>query len=331
MVFPSFRSRFDSGDPKIFAPNMALALAAATLLALLAFCLAFASLGSVLLRFFRLEMEFSAEHLLIAIAVGLIATEILLFFVQITEHIRLGSLAVTAFLFCLLLWNWAPVWERLKITLRQIAPLSLLTKFLLTILAVVASVEFLSALAPLTGSDALQYHFAVQKEILEHGFHPLFSNSHSFMCGQHHLLILLGLALGSEKLALGFIYLGGILTAAAFAGLASRWASHATITSFALIFLLTPVVFWQMTSSGSPDIYMAFLASTAMIVLGRINTTQVWRQLLLAGFLVGGIAGAKYTGCFISAAIALAVVIEFPILLSASAFRAGSLASGIWP
>jgi hypothetical protein len=37
--------------------------------------------------------------------------------------------------------------------------------------------------------------------ILAYGFHPDFSISHSFFCGQHHLLILFGLALGSEQLA----------------------------------------------------------------------------------------------------------------------------------
>src|SRR5205814_9500622 len=52
-----------------------------------------------------------------------------------------------------------------------------------------------------------------------------------------YLLILLGLALGSEQLALGFIFLGGILTAASLACLASRWAPYEIVTGFVLIFL----------------------------------------------------------------------------------------------
>jgi hypothetical protein len=124
-------------------------------------------------------------------------------------------------------------------------------------------VEFLASQAPLTGSDALHYHFTAQKQILEFGFHPFFSDSNSFLCGQHHVLILFGLALGSERLALGFIYLGGILTTASLACLASRWASEKLVLASSLLFLLSPVVFWQITSSGAPDIFMAFLACTA--------------------------------------------------------------------
>jgi len=192
-------------------------------------------------------------------------------------------------------------------------------------------VEFLTSLAPLTGSDALQYHFNVQKLILEQGFHAIFSNSPSFLCGQHHLLILFGLALGSEKLALGFIYLGGVLTAASLACLASRWASESIIAGITLLFLLTPIVFWQMSSSGSPDIFMSFLASTTVIVLRQSRNAGTWRHLLLAGFVVGGIAGAKYTGCLIAAAVTLALIIEFRSAFGTVLFVGGALVTGIWP
>ena len=211
------------------------------------------------------------------------------------------------------------------------APQSPLGKVFLALVVVVVAVEFLVTLAPLTGSDALNYHFAAQKEILRRGFYPDFSNSHTFLCGQHHLLILLGLALGSEQLALGFIFLGGILTAASLACLASRWAPYEIVTGFVLIFLLTPVVFWQVTSSGSPDVYMAFLACTAVVVLLQRNCMETWRQALLVGFLAGGIAAAKYSGCFVAAALALAVVVELRSLATASVFLTGSLLSGFWP
>jgi hypothetical protein len=49
-------------------------------------------------------------------------------------------------------------------------------------------------MAPLTGSDAMHYHFTVQRLILEQDFDPLFSNSRSFLCGQHHLLVALAIA-----------------------------------------------------------------------------------------------------------------------------------------
>src|SRR5260370_22417811 len=255
---------------------MALGTAVLTLLELLGFCLGFASLGNVLLRFLRLEMESDGEHFLATVAAGLVACEILLFLVQITQHIRIGCLAVVTSVCGLLAWEWKRVWKRLRGALRQMAPQSPLGKLFLALVVAVVAVEFLAALAPLTGSDALNYHFAAQKEILERGFYPDFSNSHTFLCGQHHLLILLGLALGSEQLALGFIFLGGILTAASLACLASRWASYEIVTGFVLIFLLTPVVFWQVISSGSPDVYMGFLASTAVLVLLQENSSERW-------------------------------------------------------
>jgi len=310
---------------------MALGRAAITLFEVLGFCLAFASLGNLLLRYLRFEFESDAEHFLSAVAVGLVTTEVLLFMVQLTQRIRLGCWLISGLLCVLLLRNWSRVWEKARGALREMAPQSRSSRFLLILIAIVASVEFLSALAPLTGSDALQYHFTIQKQILEYGFHPIFSNSHSFACGQHHLLILLGLGLGSEKLSLGFIFLGGVLTAASLACLASRWASPVIVTGFALIFLLSPLAFWQLTSSGSPDIYMAFLASTAVIVLVQEKGGASWRQALLVGLLAGGVAGAKYTGCFLAAALALAAVIELRSVVSASFLLAGSLASGIWP
>lgn len=213
----------------------------------------------------------------------------------------------------------------------QTIPASKGGRFLFALVFIVLWVGFLASLAPLTGSDAMHYHFTAQKEILEQGFHPIFWSSLSFLCGQHHLLILFGLALGSEKLALGFIFLGGVLTAACLACLASLWACDRVVVGFTLLFLLTPVTFWQISASGSPDIYMAFLASTAVLVLRRAVATETWRQALVAGFLVGSIAGAKYTGCVIAAAFALAMVVELRSKAAGSLFFLSALTAGIWP
>lgn len=310
---------------------MALATAVPILAGLLVACLGFASLGNISLRFLRLEMERDADHLLCVVAVGLVASEVLLFLVEITQHIRIGCFVIVTLLSGLLILEWKRMWKRFKRVLDEMAPRSSLGRMLLALVLGVGLVEFLLALAPLTGSDALVYHFAVQKQILGQGFHAILSNSHSFLCGQHHLLILFGLALGSEQLAMGFIFLGGVLTAAALACLASRWASGPVVTGFVLLFVLTPLVFWQATTSGSPDIFMAFFATTAVIVLCQRGSPQTWQRTFLMGLLAGGIAGAKYTGCFVAAAIALAVVIEVRSIASISLLAAGSLASGIWP
>ena len=180
-----------------------------TLVALACFCLAFACFGNGILKLLKFELERDAEHLLVAIGIGLIGMELLLFLVQFTQHIRQGSLFVIGLLCVPLFSESAAILRRVRASFQFLTSGSTVGHYLLLFIGVVLCLEFFISMAPLTGSDAMHYHFTVQKLILEHGFRPLFSNSHSFLCGQHHLLILLGLSLGSEKLALGFIFLGG--------------------------------------------------------------------------------------------------------------------------
>jgi hypothetical protein len=247
----------------------------------------FVSLGNMILRTLHVEMSSEPEHVLLGICLGVLVTEILLFLMQLTQHVRLGSWAVAAVLAVVLLTEQQDVRSRLRSSLQQMVPPSRLGRFLLVLIALVACWEFLVAMAPLTGSDALNYHFAAQKLILQHGYHPDFSVSPSFLCGQHHLLILFGLAVGGEQLALGLIFLGGILTVSTMACLMSEWVSPVISAAFSLLFLLTPVVFWQISSSGSPDIYMAFVACATVMVLREPRPGKEWQQITVAGFLAG--------------------------------------------
>ena len=308
---------------------MALTLATLTLLALCGFCLSFSAAGNLILRQLEFQMPGESEQFLVSTAIGLLVTEIFLFLIQVTQHIREGCLALAALLAALLLWEWRAVYVNLRGVFAGVSERTAVGKFLLLAIIAVSLGEFLMSQAPLTGSDALHYHFTVQKNILEYGFHPLFSLSHSLLCGQHHSLILLGLTLGGERLALGFIFLGGLLTAGSLACLVSRWASNEIASAMCLLFLLTPVVFWQISISGSPDIFMAFLACTAAMVLCREGSCS--SQIAVAGFLVGGIAGAKYTGCLIAAAFLISVALEFKSAMRCFVFVAGSLLSGLWP
>ena len=284
-----------------------------------------------MLRALRMELSSDREHLIVAIAAGMLASEIAIFLAQLTQHIKIGAWTISVLLLIILAVHGKPVRERLVRAVHTTQTFSKSGWLIPLLTALVAFVEFLVSMAPVTGSDALQYHFTVQKEILERGFHPIFSNSHSFLCGQHHLLILFGLSLGSERLAMGFIFLGGILTASAFMSLTSEWSSEKTAATFTLLFLLTPVVFWQMSSSGAPDIFIAFLTCAGVIVLRQEHYANRWQQMVLAGFLVGGIAGAKYTGALIAVAFAIAIVIEFRSTKQLTVFISASLLSGIWP
>src|SRR4029077_11831808 len=210
-------------------------------------------------------------------------------------------------------------------------PFSKAERFVLWIIGTALVLELVASLAPLTGSDALHYHFATEQLILEQGFHPIFFLTHSFLCGQGHLLILLGLGLGSEALAMSFLFLGGALAALSVACLAARWVPRLYAMGFALLFLLTPLVFWQISSSGAPDIWMAAFAGTAVLIISATREDANSRHALLAGFIAGGVAGAKYTGCLIAAALALAFLAEYRSAFKGLLFTLAALISGIWP
>src|SRR5215472_481835 len=96
------------------APRMALATAVLTLAELLVICLGFAAVGNMLLRFLRLEMDRDAEHLLCAVAAGLVTSEVLLFLVQLTQRMRSGCFGIVMLLCVLLILEWKRVWNRLQ-------------------------------------------------------------------------------------------------------------------------------------------------------------------------------------------------------------------------
>ena len=331
LVFLAVLSRHRAPSQQNPMENMALIHAAFVLGSMCAFAFATASLGSLILRVLQLEMDADGEHLLVCTGVGVISIEMLLFGVEVTQLIRKGCLVVVGLLCVFLLAEFKWIAPRCSRSLKAAFSGSRVDFFLLLVIGIVLGLEFLASLAPLTGSDALHYHFTIPKLILAHGFHPEFSISNSFLCGQNHLLILFGLALGSEKAAMGLIFLGGVMTAFSLASLASRWSSPRTTLAITLLFLLTPVVFWQISSSGAPDIWMAFFASAAVMVLCQSKNYGTWRQALVTGLLTGGVAGAKYTGCLVAAALLAAIAIEYRSARSASILSAGSLVTGIWP
>jgi hypothetical protein len=310
---------------------MALIRCSLVLLASSVFLFAQLCLGTWILRKLRLEFESFPEHCLIATCSGILLTEIAAFFIQWTQHIRTGCFFIL-FLSCLPIASEIPnLWQKAKRFRKDSPRRSPAERFVYCLIGVTLLIEFVTCLAPLTGSDALHYHFTTQKLILEQGFHPLFFLTHSFLCGQSHLLILMGLALGGESLAMSFLFLGGVLTALAVACLVARWAPLSYALVFTLLFLLTPLVFWQISSSGAPDIWMAAFTSAAVLVIAQATEASSGRHALLAGFLAGGVAGAKYTGCVIAACLALVFLVEFRSARKTLLFVFAAVASGAWP
>ena len=310
---------------------MALIASLASLCGAAIFCVSCAGLGHLILKAARLEFEGALEQLLRSIALGVIAYETA---AAILEFVLSPRLVVYLVLTALLLsgaFGFLGVLQTLAGLVRRIRGGSRLEHLLAATTCFVALFAGIAAVAPLTGSDALHYHFTAPLLVLRDGFVPHFDLVHSFFTGQGHLLILTGLALHSEKLSLALIFLGGLLAAAAGACLVRQWLSREWAWLCALSFLLTPVVFWQMSTAGAPDIWMAFFATTGVLVVARVRKEDRFAVTMLAGVLAGALAGAKYTGCFFAAALMLALLAEARSLRRLGLFFSAALAVGIWP
>jgi len=187
---------------------MALIASLASLCGAAIFGLACAGLGHWILRAAWLEHESALEQLSYCAAAGVIAYETA---VAILEFAVRPVLAVSFALAALLLagaLGFPGVSKILAGLVRRICSGSRREHLLAATTSLVALFAGMAAMAPLTGSDALRYHFASQLLVLRDGFVPNFSLVNSFFTGQGHLLILTGLVLRSEKLSLALIFLG---------------------------------------------------------------------------------------------------------------------------
>jgi 4-amino-4-deoxy-L-arabinose transferase-like glycosyltransferase len=165
--------------------------------------------------------------------------------------------------------------------------------------------EFLSASAPLSGSDALHYHFTAPLLEIGRPEHAIFWLTHSFFVGLGHELIALGLVLAGDRLALLLIFFAGCLTSAALFQLARRLMPVEWALGAVLIFVMTPMVFWQISTAGSPDIWMGLYAVLTVLAVEQMSQPTERRWLIVAGACAGAGAGIKYTGWILPAALVL--------------------------
>lgn len=198
-------------------------------------------------------------------------------------------------------------------------------------IAGVLVLDGLMAMAPLTGSDALHYHFTIPSLWLHDGFKPIYGIINSFGIGQAHMLITLGLALGYDQVAMGIIFLGGLFSAAALYVLARHWISTERSLTVTLVFLLSPIVFWQMTVAGAPDIWMMFYTTLAVLAAARGITLHSTRWAAVAGFLAGAAAGSKYPAWIIPVTLAIVFLAECRSFWVATASSLAAFVSGLAP
>ena len=160
---------------------------------------------------------------------------------------------------------------------------------------------------------------------------PIYGIISSFGVGQAHMLIALGLGLGSDHFSMGLIFLGGVFSAAALYVLARNWMSLDRSFIVTLIFLLSPIAFWQMTVAGAPDLWITFYATLTILAAARGITLHSTKWAALAGFLAGAAAGAKYPVWIIPITLAAIFLVECRSFWLAAASSAAAFVTGLAP
>ena len=287
--------------------------------------------GAVLLRLLKAADANAFDTFLFSTALGTILLELAVSLGELAPNLRAGvriAIAVTAFVgIAGIRTAFAALGELWQNFLRLNAP----EKGLAAVFLLVLALQGFASLAPLTGSDALHYHFTVQALYLADGISAPWSLLHGFFCGLSHQLILAGLALGSGQLAQGWLFLGGALGCLATLRLAQLWIGGVWPWLAALAFALTPVSLWQTTAAGAPDIWMCAFVPLSLLAILKSRGNSSPGFIILPGILAGAIAGTKYTGMIFAGALLVGFVVAVRSARKASSFFICAVAAGIWP
>src|SRR5215467_7557991 len=247
--------------------------------------------GAVVLRLLGVKPEHAGEALLYAVALGVVFLDLAVSLAKLAPNLRLGVRVAIAMVALTGLSGLKDVLIFARLIARKIGSLSGITRLHAGALLLVLVLEGLASFAPLTGSDALHYHFTMPALYWNQGFHADWSLLHGFFCGLSHEFILAGIALGSSQLAQGWLFLGGAVGALATLRLVQSWVGGVWPWLSALAFALTPVVFWQATAAGAPDIWMCAFVPLSLLAILRARANPSSSYAALAGILAGATAG----------------------------------------
>ena len=310
---------------------MTLLASIAAMIAVAASAFLFAGIGALVLRACKVQIDSKLERMIFALGAGVIVFVLLVTLGEVSGNTKAGVRIVVAAAAVLGLFGAGHVARVCWAAYRAFLELPPAERSVAYAIAAVLALEGFAAVAPLIGSDALHYHFAAQANWVQEGLHPNFYLSDSFFSGMNHQLILAGLALGSEKLALGWIFLGGGAAAFAVMQLTRLWVNGVWPWIAALAFLLSRVVLWQAAGSGAPDIWMTFFVVLAVLAILRAKKSASRGAVALAGVFVGMVAGGKYTGLSLAALLGVMFLIEVRRLKSIVPFGFTAVFAGCWP
>ncbi len=313
-------------------PWHTLGLCSALTVSILLFC----GLGAAFLRILKITNLSAFDTFLFSAATGTILLELAVSAGELAPDIRTGVRIAVALAALLGLAGVRATFAVLQQVFRKLRARGGIESPLAALFLLVLVLLGFASLAPVTGSDALHYHFTTQALYLAEGFHAPWSLLHGFFCGLSHQLILAGLAFGSDQLAQGWLFWGGALGALATLRLVQLWIGGVWPWLAALAFALTPVTFWQTTAAGAPDIWMCAFVPLCLLAILQARANSSSNVIVLAGVLAGAIAGTKYTGLIFATALLVGFLVAFrstghSSLAKSWLFFACATAVGIWP
>lgn len=269
-----------------------------TLILLALVMLSIAALGASLSGLVKQEISTSLESFLYSSGIGFAVIAFITFLLGITK--ALSSISVVLLFFGIIGLSWKhsmnflnTFWAFLSsLKWKSLSRLEMLMIFLLIVLVVLNGTI---SLAPLTGSDSMQYHFAIPKLYADaHAIHQISWSIASFYLGLPHMLILLGMVLGADEIALAFNFAGALLSILSVLYLSRRFLPRNYSILASLVYAVTPMVYWQATS-GYIDLWTVFyfLLAVNATVYWLENNSRGW--LVIAGLFSGFAASSKYT------------------------------------
>jgi hypothetical protein len=287
--------------------------------------------GALVLRILRATDASSADTFLFSAALGIVLFDLAVIMGEFAPNPRVGIRLAAAIVGLVGLGGIRTVLSTLAQVARKILAAPQIHQLLAAVLLVVLALQGLAAIAPITGSDALHYHFTAEALLLAEGFHANWSLLHSFFCGLSHQLILAGLALGSDAIAQGWLFFGGALGALATLRLTQLWLDGVWPWLAALAFALTPVVFWQTTAAGAPDIWMSAFVPLCVLAILKARGVLSPSLIIVAGIFAGATAGTKYTGLIFATALLFGFLVAIHSAAKAALFFTAAVVVGIFP
>jgi hypothetical protein len=313
---------------------MALAVSAGCAALVLIIFLIAAALGNHILKIGGLKAEDPLDTILFSSGTGFAILQLLLGILGFVAGLTVRTVLGLLFLLAIAGWSgWKSVFRLCQESAKDLSGVfeSGAAKALGLCIFFFLGLEALLSTAPLTGSDAMHYHFTAPLLEIGKPEQPIFWLAHSFFIGLGHELIALGLVLGGDRLALLLIFFGGFLAAAALFQMARKWMPPEWALAAALTFLMTPMVFWQISTAGSPDIWMGFYAVLSALAVGQAGGAFTRRWLILASVFAGAGASIKYTGWILPVVIVLCALWMTRSLVWAALCSAAALATGVFP